>query len=676
MCGQDAMDDILVETYSDNIKRTFGGVTMNGCMEMNDTYGSQGDEMTDTWTIFGDPSLMLRTAVPEELTVTHPATLSIGDMTMTVNCSVDSAIATLSMGGEILGSATVMGGSATLVFYPPLDSIGDAALVVIAYNHIPYTDTIAIISGDGPYISYAGNTLNDSLGNNNQQADYGEDIFLTAFLTNSGNEDAVDVIANLASNSPYLTITDTTENYGTIAVEDTVGIYNGYRFTLADTVPDMTSITFTLDAQDTTGQVYNMLFSITAHAPNLQYLNCQVVDTTGNNNGKLDPGETVSLNIYLVNTGSSQAFNVNGLLTGDGNWITIDNNTMSYGNMAAGDTVMATYTVTADGDTPMGYQALFNIDITADMGIASSGQFALVVGQKPIVIIKMAPTLTQDSLMACFSELSISADTVSQIPDNINEYQAAFVLLGTFDSNHVLSDNEGQKLADYLNAGGKLYMEGSDTWYYDSPTPVHSMFFINGLDDGSGDLFNVVGTEGSFMSGFSFEFHGNNNYIDHIAPIDNAFTILSNPTAGYDVAVAYADSIYRTVGSSFELGGLLDNETCNKTGYVAEILSFFGVSYLWTDVRTNTAPESEIVAYPNPFTNTVYFKFSTASNKPALLQVYSLQGKLIYTQTTGATPGNKMLFWDATAISATPGIYFYRIISDNQKSTGKIVFEK
>ena len=151
---------------------------------------------------------------------------------------------------------------------------------------------------------------------------------------------------------------------------------------------------------------------------------------------------------------------------------------------------------------------------------------------------------------------------------------------------------------------------------------------------------------------------------------------MSNTTAGYDVAVAYADSIYRTVGASFELGGLLDNQTCNKTGYVAEILSFFGVSYLWTDVRTNTAPESDVVAYPNPFTNTVYFKSSATSNKPALLQVYNLQGKLIYTQSTGAMAGGKMLFWDVTATSATPGIYFYRIISDNQKSTGKIVLEK
>lgn len=677
MCGQDAMNDILTEAYSNNIKRTFGGVTMNGCMEMNDTYSSGGEEMTDTWTIFGDPSLMLRTAVPQNLAVTHPATLSIGDMTMTINCPVDSAIATLSMGGEILGSATVIGGTATLVFYPGLDSIGDATFVVTAYNYIPYIDTIPIISSNGPYISYAYNTLNDSLGNNNLQADYGEDLFLTAFLTNSGSEDAVDVIANMASSNPYVVIIDTTENYGTINVDDTVGIYNGYRFILADTVPDMTPVTFSLEAQDTTGQVYNMLLTITAHAPNLQYLNCEVIDTTtGNGNGKLDPGETAGLNIYLVNSGSSEAFNVNGLLSGDDNWITIINNTMTYGNMAAGDTVMATYTVTADGDIPLGYQALFNIDITADMNISSAGQFSLVVGQKPILIIKMAPTLSEDSLLACLGELSISADTVNQIPENIADYQAAFVLLGTYDSNHILTNNEGQILADYLNAGGKLYMEGADTWAYNDSTPVHPMFFINGLEDGSGDLYNIIGADGSFMSGFSFEFHGNNNYIDHIAPIDEAFTILSNAAVGYDVAVAYADSLYRTVGASFELGGLLDNQTCNKTGYVAEILSFFGVSYLWTNVEANAASGTNVVAYPNPFNSTIHFQFSASYNKPALLQIYNLQGKLVYSQTSNAINSNASLYWDAIVDNTTRGIYFYRIFSGNEKSTGKIIFNK
>ncbi|MCP4249498.1 MAG: hypothetical protein GY778_20850, partial [bacterium] len=39
---------------------------------------------------------------------------------------------------------------------------------------------------------------------------------------------------------------------------------------------------------------------------------------------------------------------------------------------------------------------------------------------------------------------------------------AVFVLLGVYGSNHVLGELDGQILADYLDLGGNVYMEGSE----------------------------------------------------------------------------------------------------------------------------------------------------------------------------------------------------------------------
>ena len=64
MAGQDEMNAILAESYSGNIKRTFGGLSFNGMNKMNDDYGSQGYNETYYWTIFGDPSLVVRTDTP------------------------------------------------------------------------------------------------------------------------------------------------------------------------------------------------------------------------------------------------------------------------------------------------------------------------------------------------------------------------------------------------------------------------------------------------------------------------------------------------------------------------------------------------------------------------------------------------------------------------------------
>lgn len=75
MYGQDQMDSILTESFRTNIKRSFGGVTFNALVKMNERYGNAGMQMTDTWTIFGDPSLVIMAgrgdqnilpAIPEE----------------------------------------------------------------------------------------------------------------------------------------------------------------------------------------------------------------------------------------------------------------------------------------------------------------------------------------------------------------------------------------------------------------------------------------------------------------------------------------------------------------------------------------------------------------------------------------------------------------------------------
>ena len=91
-------------------------------------------------------------------------------------------------------------------------------------------------------------------------------------------------------------------------------------------------------------------------------------------------------------------------------------------------------------------------------------------------------------MMVCLENLSVGAEMISSWPDDMNMYSSIFVSLGTYPDNHTLSIGEGQELADYLTAGGKLYMEGGDTWYYDDATPVHGLFNIQGVEDGSSDL--------------------------------------------------------------------------------------------------------------------------------------------------------------------------------------------
>ena len=150
MYGQDEMVDILVESYTNNIKRTFGGISFDGILKILDQYGQNNGDGLATyafWLLFGDPTLMVRTATPTDMNVTHAASMSTTATSFTVNATNgDDALATLTRNGEIMGSANINNGTANITFAAP-ETTGTATLTVIGYNKITYVGTVNITSG-------------------------------------------------------------------------------------------------------------------------------------------------------------------------------------------------------------------------------------------------------------------------------------------------------------------------------------------------------------------------------------------------------------------------------------------------------------------------------------------------------------------------------------------------
>lgn len=146
MYGQDEMNDILVETYNNNIKRTIGGISLNGNLRILDLSSSDPYLATyDTWMLYGDPTLTLRTAVPANMNVSHNSEMSKNSTQFRVSASnANEALATLSRNGEIMGSATFVNGVAKIQYEAPME-LGEATLTVFGYNKITYQTTINIV---------------------------------------------------------------------------------------------------------------------------------------------------------------------------------------------------------------------------------------------------------------------------------------------------------------------------------------------------------------------------------------------------------------------------------------------------------------------------------------------------------------------------------------------------
>jgi hypothetical protein len=315
MCAQDEMVDVLAELNSTNGIRTYGGISLSGCMQMNDEYGSAGDEMTDTWHIFGDPSLLVRTQTPLQMVVSHSSSVPIGISQLNVNVDVENARVALLQDGNLLASGIVSGGICTLTF----DAIAaplPLQVSVTAFNRIPYQGNIDVILPDGPFMIYNSNSVNDAASNNNQLADYNENFFLNVTASNVGNGYPGPLTGILTENSPFVTITGQSECVFYPVDNTTYYASNDcFAVQVVDGVADGTIVQFNLQLTSESGNQWSINIPLVLHAPEIQVPYFQFSELSGNGNGRADAGEQIRIRIPNENVGSSASASGTATLT-------------------------------------------------------------------------------------------------------------------------------------------------------------------------------------------------------------------------------------------------------------------------------------------------------------------------------------------------------------------------
>jgi hypothetical protein len=91
-------------------------------------------------------------------------------------------------------------------------------------------------------------------------------------------------------------------------------------------------------------------------------------DSAANGNGRIDPGETVDLQVTLRNNGDIAANSTTGDLSTTSPYLTLVAANASFGSIAAGQTATATFTLTASDTTPAGQDVQLTLDVTANAG--------------------------------------------------------------------------------------------------------------------------------------------------------------------------------------------------------------------------------------------------------------------------------------------------------------------
>jgi gingipain R len=346
MEGQDEMVDLIVETGDVTIGHTTGSIVAHGCSGMIDEYGGAGEEMMDTWCVFGDPTVMLRTDAPTQLLCSHPAVVFLGTSNLQVSCPVEGALVSVTMGSTILGTAFASGGLADITFNVPLSTPGNLLVTGTAYNTIPYQQMVSAVPADGPYVfsSYASST--DVSGDLDGIVDQGESITLELNLENVGVEVAGSVTVTVSSADLWVTMTTDTWWVGDIEPGQALTL-PGFAFNVTAGVEDQYAAIFDVEVTDNAGNVWNSSFVILLNAPALQVVGLTVLD---GGNGILESGESADLAIEVLNTGHDMAYNLAGLIDLDNASITVNNASASAGNLAPGQSAILLYNVTISED--------------------------------------------------------------------------------------------------------------------------------------------------------------------------------------------------------------------------------------------------------------------------------------------------------------------------------------
>jgi hypothetical protein len=286
---------------------TLGQINFAGNMAVSASTSSRKKYYWETYNVVGDPSIIPILGTPGSFNVSLPDTLPNGIKSLSLNVDPYAYVAVSHF--DTLWDASFATKSGSVVLNMPGRSNDSCLVVITGQNKVPVIKTIHISNIRKEFINLSGSTIDDSKGNNNNLADYGESINLKLKISNLGLTDAPNLYAKISTSSDLVSITSDSAFIGTLPAQSDMVLSNSLGITISNDVPDLSVITFNLLLKDQLSEKHYSI-DICVHAPDLQIINCIIDDKiVGNGDFIPDPGETFNLVFKVRNQGSS---NVNG----------------------------------------------------------------------------------------------------------------------------------------------------------------------------------------------------------------------------------------------------------------------------------------------------------------------------------------------------------------------------
>ena len=288
------------------------------------------------------------------------------------------------------------------------------------------------------------------------------------------------------------------------------------------------------------------------------------------------------------------------------------------------------------------------------------------------------PNQVSTNFQNSFHQLSSdSIYIVDSLDENINNFDVLFLFIGY---PYVLSEEEGNRLIEYLNQNKpiyfytNLYWQGIDsvafwnhigiTWYAETLAEVQ--------------VDSVVGVDTAFTKGIVIDTSFTSSGAPHIG--DNVKPILDG--------IEYGNTGLRStfVPENDSLKVIIDlYNLIHRSEFLERVLIHFGLEDPTNIIDDNADQPNTFYLhqnYPNPFNPSTRIQYavssplrrsgSEASRQFVVLKVYDVLGNEVATLVNEEkAAGSYEVEFDGTRL--TSGIYFYRIISGSYSETKKMI---
>ena len=375
MSAQDETVDLLVAEANTVV----GALMFNGSCLMMDEYGSGGWNMFATWHLFGDPSAQIYSGTPAVIeTVTHPDVMVIGASELTIDVpGVNQGMAALMLDEEILACEDLDDLGPVTLSFEALAEPDTLLLTITAHNMIPYQTELLIIAPDGPYLILGEASIEDSItGNGNNTADFGEALDLNLVIHNVGTENAAELAASMTTVDPFVTITSGTATAALVEANGSVTV-GPFSLAVSPEAPDGHNAALDVDLA-AGSENWDHSFDLILHAPVMAMGDVVVAD---DNNGRLDIGESVILDLIITNEGTCPLAEGSITLATEDPFVSITENLGWINGIEPGATGTCSFGVDVAIATPPSHEIQFTWNLLGDYGYTASGSFILVAGE-------------------------------------------------------------------------------------------------------------------------------------------------------------------------------------------------------------------------------------------------------------------------------------------------------